>query len=635
MARKVEWKLRPVPLADVSVEGGLWGRRLDVNRTVTLPATYRQSKETGRIDAFRLEWQPGMPNRPHLFWDSDMAKWIEAAAYSLTTHPDDELEGLVDGVIDLIAAAQQPDGYLNTHFTSTPEQRWTNLRDAHELYCAGHLIEAAVAYHQATGKRKLLDVLCRYADLIGSVFGPGEGQKRGYPGHEEIELALVKLRRATGQERYLKLSKFFVDERGRQPRHFEAEARARNEEPKPEHDYWQAHLPVRAQTSAEGHAVRAMYLYCAMADLAAETDDAELLAACKRLWQSVAERRMYVTGGIGSSGYGERFTFDYDLPDETAYAETCAAIGLVFWAHRMLHITGHGRYADVMERALYNGVLSGVSLDGTRFFYANPLASHPAADRFRPGRIRWARQDWFDCACCPANLARLLASFPQYVYSRGKGEPYVHLYATSQASVELNGQRVRLSQQTGYPWDGAVSLTVEPPSPLEFVLALRLPGWCRAPEVRLNGEPLDVDGLLSDGYAHIERRWSAGDEVQLDLPMPVERIRAHPKVRQAAGRVALQRGPIVYCLEEVDNGPDLNAIALPAEAELHVRHDPDLLGGVTTITGRAARLTGAPRSGELYAPVAPTSEPCQVRAVPYCTWANREPGEMLVWIREP
>jgi len=624
----------PVPLDRVEVADRFWAPRIETNRTVTLPIEHEHLKRTGRIDAWKLGWRPGDPNPPHIFWDSDVAKWLEAVAYALAARPDAELERLADALIDDIAAAQQPDGYLNVHFTVVePEKRWTNLRDWHELYCAGHLIEAAVAYHQATGKRKLLDVLCRYADHIAAVFGPRRGQKRGYPGHEEIELALVKLYRATGQERYLKLAQFFIDERGRQPHYFDAEAAARGDGRRPPHDYNQSHLPVREQATAEGHAVRAMYLYCAMADLAAETGDGELRRACRRLWRNVTERRMYVTGGIGSSRQGERFTFDYDLPNETAYAETCAAIGLVFWAHRMLALEGDGCYADVMERALYNGVLSGVSLDGKRFFYANPLTVFPEALR-DGGHVAAQRQEWFGCACCPPNIARLLASLPLYAYSEGARTAWVHLYVQGRATLNVAGRQVEVRVQTDYPWREEVSLEVRPQRPGTFTLALRIPGWCRGATLSVNGNPLRLGDIVKKGYAKVRRAWARGDRVELKFPMPVERIEANPRVRMDCGRVALQRGPIVYCLEEVDNGPDLADLCLPRRAALRAQYRPDLLGGIVTITGAALRRDRSGWGRALYRADKSQALKVPITAVPYYAWCNRKPGEMLVWIRE-
>jgi len=637
-------RLTPVSWKNVRIEGPFWGPRQEVNRAVTLPIEYEQLKKTGRLDAWKLEWKPGQPNPPHHFWDSDVAKWIEAAAYSLATHPDEQLSRRVDEVIDWIAAAQQEDGYLNIHFTVVePENRWKNLRDMHELYCAGHLIEAAVAYYEATGKRKLLDVLCQYADHIATVFGPGPGQKRGYPGHEEIELALVKLYRVTGKKRYLDLAKFFIDERGRLPHYFDLEARERGEDPKAfvlgKYDYNQSHLPVREQTTAEGHAVRAMYLYSGMADVAAETGDRELFRACERLWENVTERRMYITGGVGSSANGERFTYDYDLPNDLAYAETCAAIGLVFWAQRMLQFEGDGRYADVLERALYNGVLSGVSLDGKRFFYANPLEVDPQAylyrpDLYRPQAMAPTRQEWFGCACCPPNLARLLASLGGYVYSQGKGELYVHLYVGGSAEIPLDGQVVHLSQETRYPWEGSVRIALRLPSEMRFTLALRIPSWAEKANLWVNGRVVELEPLVQRGYARVKRLWQDGDVVELDLPMPVMRMEAHPAVRDDCGRVALQRGPLVYCFEEVDNGPYLADLALPREATLRSRYMEDLLGGVVVIEGTARRRVLTGWEHQLYRPAWSQMREVPFLAIPYYAWANRDVGEMLVWIRE-
>jgi len=645
MTENIRKKLDPAPLRGVAIEGRFLGRRQAANRKATIPAVYRLCETTGRIDGFKLDWKPGMPDPPHHFWDSDVAKWVEAAGHSLATHPDPELEALADGVIDLISGAQQEDGYLNVHFTvGEPEKRWKNLRDMHELYSAGHLMEAAVAYYRGTGKRKLLDVMCRFADYIDSVFGPEPGQMKGYPGHEEIELALVTLYRATGEQRYLGLAKFFVDERGQQPHYFDVEARERGEDPSESHfggryDYNQSHVPVREQTTAEGHAVRAMYLYAGMADVAAEMGDEELLAACERLWQNVTERRMYVTGGIGSSSRGERFTYDYDLPNKIAYTETCAAIGLVLWAHRMLQFEGDGAYADVMERALYNGLLSGVSLDGETFFYANPLEVIPAAfehrpDLFRMPNISPRRQEWFWCSCCPTNMARFLASLGQYVVSQADGEIYLHLYVGGTVALELDGQPVVLTQETRYPWDGKVRVEVKPEQETAFTLALRVPGWCPEATLKVNGGPVDIEPLMDKGYAKVDRLWKPGDMVELALSMGVQRIEAHPAVSMDCGRVAFQRGPLIYCLEETDNGPDLNDIVLPRDAELTAEFEEDLLEGMVVIRGQARRRGLSKWEGKLYQPAHTPRETVDITAVPYYAWANREPGEMLVWIPE-
>ena len=619
------WRLRPFDLANVKITDGLWAQRQKVNSEVTIPYEYKQCKATGRLDAFKLDWKPGQPNPPHIFWDSDVAKWLEAACYALTTHPNRKTERMVEEVASLIVGAQQPDGYLNVHFTVVePETRWANLRDWHELYCAGHLMEAAVAHEQATGKRELLDALARYADCIDSVFG--KRKRTGYPGHEEIELALVKLYHATGNGRHLKLSKYFIDERGKFPHLYDKEARARGEGPAAyrfgQYDYNQSHLPVREQTEAVGHSVRAMYLYAGMADIAAETGDEALMKACEHLWESTTARKMYVTGGVGSSHTGERFTTDYDLPNATAYAETCAGIGLVFFAHRMLQITGDAKYADAIERALYNGVLSGVSLSGDRFFYVNPLES--SGDHHR--------QEWFGCACCPPNIARLIASLGTYVYSAAPKAVYVHLYAASQGQAEIAGQEVTLTQETDYPWHGVVKLRVNVAKPCTFTLMLRIPGWCRWHKLTINGEETDVP--VTKGYAKVGRRWSDGDEVTLTLAMWEELVAAHPRVSAAAGQVALQRGPIVYCLEQCDHSEDVRSILLPTDdLELTSRFDSGLIGGAVVVQATALAPSSTGWGNRLYRPsYEAKTKRVKIKAIPYCLWDNREPGPMTVWM---
>lgn len=633
---------RAVPWTAVRLEGGFWGRWQETLRTATLSAEYRQLQETGRLDSLRLTWKPGDPNEPHIFWDSDIAKWAEAASYVLALWPDPALQAQVEEIIDLYAAAQWPDGYLNTHFTLVePEKRWTNLRDQHELYCAGHLFEFAVAYYRATGRTKMLEVARRYADHIAATFGRGEGQKRGYPGHEEIELALIKLYRVTGERRYLDLAQYFIEERGQKPHYFDLEAIARGDDPARYwaggHDYTQSHIPIREQREAVGHAVRAMYLYSGVTDLVAETGDAGLYGVLQALWESATHRRMYITGGIGSSAVGERFSYDYDLPNDTAYAETCAAIGLAFWAHRLLKIERRGEYGDILERVLYNGILSGISLDGTRFFYANPLEVHPGDYLLRPYMRGWSsyrieRQEWFSCACCPPNVARLLASLGEYVYSQTENEVAVHLYTPSRAFLTLNGVPVTLTQKTNYPWDGTIRLTVSPKEPVLFGLALRIPGWCREASLRVNGQVVPIE--RGGEYARFAHTWKAGDTVLLELAMPVERVEAHPYVRQDNGRIALQRGPIVYCLEEADNGPSLGTLALPREAALEARSAPELLGGVVVIEGQGVRRDVRSWNGALYRPVRTSLIPTPIRAIPYYAWANRGIGEMTVWVRE-
>lgn len=623
--------LSPVPFRRVGVTDAFWAPRLETNRRVTLPAEYRQMVKTGHLGAWT--WKPGQPRQPHIFWDSDLAKWIEAAAYCLATRPDRRLERQVDDAVERMGRAQGRDGYLNSHFLRVePEKRWANLRDWHELYCAGHLMEAAVAYFEATGKRRFLDVMSRFADCIGRAFGPAKARSRGCCGHPEIELALVRLARATGEWRYLELAKHFVDVRGRKPNYFLQEAKRENRKPA-DLAALLADVPVQQRTDATGHAVRACYLYSAMADVAAETGDRALLAACRRVWRSIVERRMYIIGGVGSTPFHEQFTFDYDLPNEEAYAETCANIALVFFAHRMLQIDADGQYADVIERALYNGVLSGVSLDGARFFYDNYLAVKPGYHEFHQ-RKSPRRQEWFGCACCPPNISRTLASLGQYVYSQSARELWVHLFVAGRSEVRLAGQMVTVEQATKYPWDGRVAIGIAPDRPAVFALDVRIPGWCRDARLAVNGRPLRLNAILRNGYARIRREWKRGDRVDLALAMPVERMEAHPSVRHDAGRVALQRGPLVYCLEEVDNGKDLADLMVPRAARLVARFEPRLLGGVVTISGKALRRDTRDWKGRLYR-VEGSSRLRTVpfKAVPYAMWANRDPGEMVVWIR--
>jgi DUF1680 family protein len=644
-------EMRTPQLNHVKITDSFWKPRQELVRDVMIPYQYRvmndeieggepsHALENFRIAAGQAEGEfYGM-----VFQDSDVYKWLEAVAYVLAKEDHPDLEKTADEVIDLIAAAQQPDGYLNTYFTvARPEARWTNLREDHELYCAGHFIEAAVAYYEATGKRKVLDVACRFADYIGEVFGPEEGQKLGYPGHEEIELALVKLYRTTNEPKYLELSQYFVDQRGQQPHYFEQEAVARGDIHVKTHGgrwdsrYNQSHMPVREQKAAVGHSVRAVYLYAALADLAGDANDQELLQVCEELWEDVVNRKMYITGGIGSTSYGEAFTIPYDLPNDTSYTETCASIGLVFWASRMLNLRPDSSYADVMERALYNGVLSGMSLDGKSFFYVNPLEVWPdaAEHRFDKKHVKTTRQGWFKCACCPPNLARLLASLEQYILSYDDDSIYLHLYMDSTMNIPKADHSVSLQVATQYPWDGQIEITVDTDEPQEFELALRIPGWCQTPSAAVNGQPLALGAIMERGYAKVKRVWQAGDKVTLYFPMPVERTAAHPEVRINAGRVALQRGPIVYCLEEVDNGPVLTDIALPLEPEFETSFEPELLGGVTVIKADAYRSSSDYDDPRLYRPFTSSPQQVQITAVPYYAWNNRGRGEMLVWIRQ-
>lgn len=638
-----------VPQRDVVIDSGFWGERQAVNRSHILPTIYHQMEITGRLASWHLDKEQDKRKYRsvvYMFWDSDTGKWLEAVGNSLATHPDPELQRQADEIIDLIEQAQQPDGYLNTYFTVIePELKWKNLRDWHEMYNAGHMIEGAVAYYQATGKRKLLDVLCRFADHIDTMFGPGENQKHGYPGHPELELALVKLYHATGEKRYLNLAKYFIDERGKKPHYFDLEARERGDDPAKfwatTYRYCQADEPIREQTMAVGHSVRACYLYAGVADVALETGDAQLLDVSRRLWDDLTQHQMYITGGLGPAHSNEGFTFAYDLPNETAYAETCASLALIFWAQRMFHLDPNGRYIDVLERALYNTALSGVSYQGDQFFYANPLAAYPNVTPMRPISVigeearHYRRTDWFECPCCPPNLSRTVGTIQSYFYSTTPERLYVHLYSPNKAHFDFAGGHVHIEQQTNYPWDGDVHITVESEQSVPFEMALRIPGWCRQFSIAVNGETQTVQP--QNGYAVISRRWQSGDRVSLMLEMPVERVAAHPLIRQDAGQVALQRGPLVYCIEEVDNGKLLQNVILPEDAPLNATFLPDLFGGVTVITGEALRREPESWSGEAYLPASTlkyreTKFP--MRAIPYYLWANREQGEMRVWIRE-
>ena len=566
-----------------------------------------------------------------VFQDSDVAKWLEAVAYSLEREPDAKLEARADAVINLIEKAQQPDGYLNTYFTiKEPEHRWQNLLECHELYCAGHMIEAAVAYYEATGKDKLLNVACRMADHIDSRFG--KGKTEGIPGHEEIELALLRLYRATGEERYRDLSAYFINQRGKNPSFFEEEAARRDwsvmgMNPK-DTKYNQSYAPVRDQKEAVGHSVRAMYLYTAMADLAAETGDKDLFQACRTLFESTTQRRMYVTGGIGSSVHGEAFTQDFDLPNDTAYAETCASIGLVFFARKMLSLELKGEYADVMERCLYNGILSGMQKDGSRFFYVNPLEVVPGLSGKLPEyrHALPARPKWYACACCPPNLARLVESLGEYAWGENKTTVFSHLYLGGSYTA-ADGTVVK--SKSAYPWKGRVSYEINPGKTFT-TLAIHIPSWCKEFTLMVNGD--EVAAVVKDGYCCLTRDWKKGDKVSLSFSIQPRRVYADPRVRENSGKVCLMRGPLVYCLEAVDNGKALCRLHLPRSVSIVTAHEKDEdIGSFVSL-----RFTGLKEKNfkRLYEDHPPEAEPVPVKAVPYFLWGNRKQGAMQVWINE-
>jgi DUF1680 family protein len=630
-------RLSPVRFTDVAIQGDFWRERLDTVLTRTIPSQYEKLRANGILESLTVP-QPAPPLRippgghglsMQVFWDSDVGKWIEAASYALSHRRDSAIEAQIDEITEWLARAQLPDGYLNCWFIGRhPDLRWTNLRDCHELYCAGHLLEGAIAYYQATGRRRLLDILCRYVDHIGEVLGPGAQQKHGYCGHQEIELALVRLYHATGTRKYLDLATYFIDERGRSPHYFDVEALARGDDPArywfKNYEYSQSHRPVREQDKVVGHAVRAMYMYSAMADLALELDDAALKRACEVLWRDVTGKRMYVTAGIGPSASNEGFTQDYDLPNETAYAETCASVALIFWAQRMLHLEGDGRYADVLETALYNGALSGLARDGTHYFYSNPLASDGS-------HARW---QWHACPCCPMNVARLVASVGGYFYSAGDDAVAVHLYGGSTAQLQVGGQPVRLVQTADYPWSGKIEIRIETGSPLSFTLKLRIPGWARGAALALNGQPQALPAAVN-GYVALERRWQSGDVVQLELPMPVERLRAHPLVQADVGRVCLRRGPLIYCVEQADHPEHaIGLLRLPLASDLEAEERRDLFGGIVTVVAPAQAVDADSVSEPLYSASAFESRSARLTAIPYYLWNNRGANPMLVWLAE-
>ena len=627
MAQTKDYPITPVPFTQVHFSDSFWAPRLEVNRAVSIPAAFEQAEQTGRMDNFKIAG--GLMEGQHQglfgFDDTDPYKIAEGASYALMVKPDPKLDAYLDELIGYFAAAQEDDGYLYTTLTNQacdivkwchPEkERWDNLQHSHELYNAGHMYEAAVAHYQATGERNFLDVALRNADLICATFN--EDGLNIPPGHEEIELGLVKLYRVTGDEKYLRTAKFFMDIRGRSINGRELWGA-----------YNQDHKPVTEQDEAVGHAVRAAYLYAAMTDIAAIYGDKDYRDAVDKLWQNVVSRKLYLTGGIGARHEGESFGENYELPNATAYNETCAAIALVNWAHRMFLLHGDSQYIDVLERTLYNGLIVGVSLDGKHYFYPNPLASDGKWD-FNKGSAE--RQPWFGCACCPGNVTRFVASVPGLAYASKDDSLYVNLYVAGEAEIAMTDQAVKLDVETNYPWDGQVKVTAEPEKVDQtWTLRLRLPGWAwnrpipsdlyRYAQTDESQVALCVNGesvtfRVEQGYARVTRVWQAGDTVELNLPMSVRRIMAHDKVEANQGRVALQRGPLVYCLEAKDNPDvDIDEFKLTNQAELAVDYRPDVLGGIAVLNINQPGL----------------SEP--VIAIPYNVWCNRGANPMAVWL---
>ena len=628
----------PVKFVDVRLEGKFWKERLDTVLAETIPSQHEKLGEYKILESMDLIQPPPplrYPRNQHnftvqVFWDSDIGKWIETASYGLSHRRDAKIEAQIEAIVDKFEAAQLTDGYLNLWYIGRePQNRWTNLRDNHELYNAGHMLEGAIAYFLATGRRRWLDIMERYVEHIRQTFGPGPNQKPGYCGHQEIELALIKLYHVTKEQKQLDLAIYFINQRGTQPPHyFDVEARSRGDDPAAywfkNYEYNQSHQLVRDQTKVVGHAVRAMYMYTAMADLAAELNDSGLKHACEVLWHDVMATKMYITAGLGPSAHNEGFTHDYDLPNETAYAETCASVALIFWAQRMLHLDLDGQYADVLERALYNGALSGLSRDGRHYFYANPLESNGTP-------TRW---DWHTCPCCTMNVARLIGSVGGYFVSHSNDEIAVHLYGGISTSIELEQGKVLLRETSNYPWSGDIKIEIETAKPFEFTLNLRIPGWCHGATVQVNGQNVAIAASVK-GYLPIKRIWAKGDVVTLTLPMPAQRIYANPAVSMDVGRVALSRGPFVYCIEEIDNpGGAVQRLKLPRNAELKIAPRAELFDGIVTLKADATAITQVDWKDTLYRAVAPNETPTTLTAVPYYLWNNRGQGSMLVWIPE-
>lgn len=569
-----------------------------------------------------------------VFQDTDFSKWIEAVGYSLSAHPDRELEELADAAIDVVCKAQYEDGYLDTFYIiNDPSKRFTNLRDHHELYCFGHLTEGAIAYYEATGKDKLLKAAMRFADHICNVFGPGEGKCKGYPGHEIAEMALGRLYEVTGEDRYLKLAQFFLDERGRKPYYFDQEHGVERKGDEEDYYYHQAHRPVKEQDEAVGHAVRAVYLYTAMAQVAKYTEDEGLKRACEKLWDSIEDQKMYITGGIGGTPEGEAFSYPYHLPNDRMYNETCASIGLVFFARRMLEMSPDGRYGDVMERALYNGIISGMALDGKSFFYVNPMEAEPEGCRRDAHRkhVALPRQKWFGCACCPPNLCRMISSVAQYAYSDNDDTIFMHLYCGAELHKVFGDSEVKIYVNTEYPWKEEVKISLEMDRETEFVYALRVPGWCQDFSVMVNGEKQQYP--VSEGYMYIRRKWSNGDHIALNLPMEPVFYQADTRVRDDVGKVALMRGPMVYCAEEADNGDEMDLLEVDAASRPSAYEENGELGNIVVIEADGRRI--CPRHPHrLYEPYRGyTYDPVKIKFIPYYLWCNRGAGEMKTYLR--
>lgn len=638
-------RLEPVSPTAATIDDDFWTPRIETVRETTIDFVYERLVESGRIENFRVAAGKDGEYQGRFYNDSDVYKWLEGACYALAKTDDPTLEKRIEEVVSVIIDAQEPDGYLNSYFQIVePEMKWTNLHFLHELYCAGHLFEAAVAHYEVTGSEKLLTVAIDFADHIDELFGP-DGRD-GVPGHQEIELALVKLYRVTGEKRYLELAEYFINRRGAEDSRLRYEAEhpdeiagevfehLLNEDGEYDGRYCQDHVPLREQRTVEGHAVRAMYLYIGAADVAMETEDSELANVLEQLWENMTTKRMYITGAIGSSHEGERFTNDYDLPNRTSYAETCAALGSILWSQRLLHLTRDARFADHQSRTLHNALLSGLSLDGTRFFYSNPHEmgpdGHPLHEE-SPNRLASQRQGWFETACCPTNVPRLLLSLGSQVYAFDESSLYVNHHIGSDATVDVAGTSVDINMETSFPWDAETTVSVDPREDMTFEIALRVPSWCTDVSVSVGDDSVDP---TPGEYIHIEREWESGDTIEFEGTFPTQFLAGHPSVEATAGAVAIQRGPIVYCVEGRDSPRPLYQLRVEPNKDTTVEHDDELFGGVTTLDLTAAVPdTSSWNDGKLYRPRSEVeSESVTVQAIPFSMWANRGETEMRVWV---
>ena len=634
-----DYALREVNFTQVHLSDNFWLPRIETNRTVTIPASFERCEHTGRVKNFLMAAEKkGKFCTRYPFDDTDIYKTIEGAAFSLATHPDKKLDAYIDSLIVIIKNAQEPDGYLYTARTIDPlntggwvgKERWEKEREhSHELYNAGHLYEAAAAHYWATKKRNLLDIALKNADLVCSVFGLGK--RSVAPGHEVIEMGLVKLYRITGKKEYLETAKFFIEARGQYNGYD-----PKSKDPMKNGSYWQDDKPVAQQSEAVGHAVRAGYLYSAVADVAALTGDDSLTHAIDRIWENVVSKKIYVQGSVGAIGDGERYGANYELPNNTAYNETCAAIANVYWNYRMFLLHGDAKYMDVLEKTLYNGLISGVGLDGKSFFYTNAMEirnsfSHPDMERERSG--------WFECSCCPTNICRFVPAIPGYMYAQKGSDLFVNLFISSTADLTINDKQVQVIQQNNYPWDGGLKFTINTARPNTFRLHIRIPGWTQnqaipsslyvfmdtnpaKPALTINGEP--VNYTVTNGYAVLDRTWKKGDRIELNLPMEVRKVVADAQIKNNIGKVALQRGPVMYCAEWADNQGKASNIIVPANAGFSAVFKPELLNGVETI--RATVPVVLIGNDETV-----STQPREVTLIPYCAWANRGKGEMMVW----